>query len=143
MEHVVGDIATVTALEGSLVVVEHGLEHRQDGFVRDLQVEEGVEHPGGGADTALVLEGVFFEHGHEVGDRERAFREAQARAETADFLGHGFVGLGLAALGGFPVRVLEEVLPGGFDVGCVAVVGGLVDEDAEVEVAGLVGVVVV
>lgn len=38
---------------------------------------------------------------------------------------------------------VEQVLPCGADVGGVAVIGGLVDEEGEVEVAGLVGVVVV
>lgn len=38
---------------------------------------------------------------------------------------------------------VEEVLPGLCDVGGVAVVGGLVDENADVEVAGLVCVAVV
>ena len=44
---------------------------------------------------------------------------------------------------GFDVRAVEEVEPCVSDVRRVAVVGGLVDEDAEVEVAGLVGVLVV
>ena len=37
----------------------------------------------------------------------------------------------------------DEVLPGGADVGRVAVVGGVVDEEAEVVVGGLVCVLVV
>ena len=61
------------------------------------------------------------------------------------------VGLGgVAAVGilrgilfGFDMSAVEEVVPCAFDVRRVAVVGGLVDEDAEVVVAGLVGVLVV
>lgn len=45
--------------------------------------------------------------------------------------------------GGFFVGARDEVLPGGADVGWVAMVGSLVDEKAEVIIGGLVGVLVV
>lgn len=38
---------------------------------------------------------------------------------------------------------LEQVLPCGLDVWRVSVVGGLVDQEAEIEVAGLVRVLIV
>lgn len=57
---------------------------------------------------------------------------------------------GVAAVGtlrrvllGFKVAAVEEVVPRAFDVGRVAMVGSLVDENAEVVVAGLIGVLVV
>lgn len=78
IEHVVADVATVAALEGGFVVVEHGFEDGQNGFMRDLQVEEDVNHPGGRANASLVFEGVLFEHGNEIGDWEGAFREVQS-----------------------------------------------------------------
>jgi len=40
------------------------------------------------------------------------------------------------------VQLPDEVYPGALDFGCVAVIGGLIDEKTEVEVAGLVTVVV-
>jgi len=78
IEHVVGDVATVAALKGGFVVVEHGFEDGQYGLVWDLQVQESVDYPGRRTDASLVFEGVLFEHGDEVGDWEGAFREVQS-----------------------------------------------------------------
>lgn len=91
----------------------------------------------------MELEGVPLHQGQNVRDGEHGFREIETGAERADFFDDGFVGEGSAAGDGLFVSAINEVLPGGADVGGIAVVGGLVDQDAKVEVVGLIGVLII
>lgn len=142
VKQVFGDVFAVGAVEGGLVDVEHGLEDGVQGLVRDVQVEEEVDDPGGRGDAALVLEGVALQQGEDDGDGEDDFGHAEAAAEVADLFGDGFEGGYFASLGDFIVQGLEKVLPGDFDVGGVAVVGSIEDLETDVVVAGRVGVLV-
>lgn len=142
-EHVGRDVAAVAAFKGRFVVVEQAFQDGKDGFVGDLEVQEEIDDPCGRADAALVVERVAFQQGHEDGDGEGAFREVQARAEASDLFDDGLVWLGLAARDRLPVCCVQEVLPRLRDVGRVAMVGGLVDQKADVEIACLVCVAVV
>lgn len=142
INQVVGDEAPIAALEGRFFVVEHAFQHGNHGFVGHLEVDECVRDPGLGRDVVLEFVRVALEHGEEVGHGEHGFREVESLAQAPYFLADAFV-RGLAFRGGLFVDAFEEVLPCGFDVGGIAVVGGLVDEDADVEVACLVGVAVV
>lgn len=127
MQQIARDVAPIAAFEGGFVGVEDRFEDGEEGFKGDVDVDEGVDDPGGGADAVLEFKGVAFEHGEEVGDWEHGFGEVEAGAEGAEFFADGFVGEGFASVGGFLVGAFEEVLPCGADVGWVAVVGGLVD----------------
>ena len=67
-------------------------------------------------------------------DGEGGFGEGEAVAERADGVGDDFVGLHVGFVDAFLVFPLQEVAPGVSDVDGVAVVGGLVDDEAYVEV---------
>ena len=142
--------AAVVVMEGLFVSVEHALEDGVDRVVRDGEVGEGIDDPGAGRGGVLLgkFVGVSFEEVEDVCHGEHGVVEVKAAAKTADLVGDDLVGLrGVAGLRGggegFIVGAVDEVVPGGADVGGVAVVGGMVDEEAKVVVGGLVCVLVV
>lgn len=140
MHEMVGDGAAAAADEGRLVVVEDALEHRDELVVRDAQVEEDIDDPRRRRPRpALVREGVRLKQRQHRRHIERRVRQVEACTELADRLRDGFPRALVVEFGGF-VCLLKEVLPCGADVGEVAMVGDLVDEEAEIVVAGLVSV---
>ena len=145
IEHIIRDEAPVPARERRFVGVKHVLQHLEQGLERHVEVDKGVDDPRLGADAVLKLEGVAFEHGDEVGDWEHGFAKLEAVPQCAHFFRDGFPGLraAVAALEALVMRAIEQVLPRGANVGRVTVVGGLVDEETEVKVAGLIGVVII
>ena len=100
------------------VIVEHAFEDREEAFVGDSDLREGVDDPFGWTDVALLGEGVLLEEGDEIGDGEHRFAEVETGAETADLFGYDFVGFGCicvagcGALEGFGVDVVDELVPG-------------------------------
>ncbi len=149
-----GNEPTIAAVKGFLVSVEHALENGEEGVVGDREIEEGIDDPGARRGGVLLGEfkGVALKKWEDVWNREHSVVEVEASAEDADLVGDDLVGfwcvaVGLSGLGGvgegFVVGGGDEVLPGGADVGRVAMVGGVVDEEAEVVVGGLIGVLVV
>lgn len=95
------------------------------------------------ADAALELEGVALEEGKKVRDGEGEFGERKTGAKVADGVGDDFEGLwAVGAFERFSVLGFDELAPGIPDVDGVAVVGRFVDEDAEIVVACLVGILI-
>lgn len=142
VQQVAGDVAAVGAVEGRLVVVEHGFEDRIDLLMRHLEIQEEVDHPRRGPHAALVLEGVALQHREEYGHREGDLRHPQAAAQAAHLFDHGLVRLRLTSFHGLVVQVLQEVLPRRLDVRGVAVVGEVEDLQADIIVTAGVGILV-
>ena len=117
--------------------------------MRYTDLRESVNDPGLRPNITLLCKGVALEEREEVVDWEHGFREVEAGAQGADLFADSFVregGCGVAGFDageGFGVEAGDEGVPACANVGGVAVVGGLEDEDTEVVVAGLVGILVV
>jgi hypothetical protein len=93
----------------------------------------------------LLFDGVALDEGDDHVGGEGCFGEVETVGHVADGDDDCFVRfLGLGG-GGHGARVgcFDQELPGGVYVGLVAVVGAFVDGDADVEVAGWIGVCVV
>lgn len=74
-------------------------------------------------------------------DIKHRLRQVHTSAKAPNPLGNDLVRLRLARGCGLVVQLLDPVLPRCADVGFLAVVGRVVDQEADVVVAGLVGVV--
>ena len=143
MQQVRRESRACATLERRFVRLEEGVESGEEICGRDLQVEEEVGNPGGGADGTLELVRVALEQGDEVGDGKCGGGEVETGAEGTDDVGDALVGRGVAAVEGVVVGLLEQGAPNVFDIDGVAVVGDVVDQEAQVVVAGAFGVRVV
>lgn len=143
MQQVLRENGAVTPSERCLVRIKHALQNLHEACIGDPEIEEQLHDPALRADVALVLKRVFLEHWNENGDGERSVGQAESLAHPSDLLYDFLPGVGhFGGNSGF-VRLFQEALPCGTDIGGVAVVGGLVDEKTDVEVACLVCVVIV
>jgi hypothetical protein len=89
-----------------------------------------------------MLEAVLFEHGKENGNGEGALRQSKSAAETTDFVCDCFVWLCLVPLDSLVVHVLQQLLPCRLDLGDIAMVRNLVNEQTDIIVTSIVGIVV-
>ena len=76
-------------------------------------------------------------------DWEGALGQVQSNPQAPNLIRHNFVRLCLPLCHGLIVRLIDEMLPGRFDISGAAEVSGLEDDKADVEVAGLVSIFVV
>ena len=161
------DALAVLANKWRLLGVEHVLEHPGDQGVGHTQLQEGSDGPAGvGADggVLVVVDGVSADHGQERVDGEDEAVKGRAVGDGLDLghdglvrhrgcslktlvtLGQRLTGLhetpGFLLLLGFKVDLAEEVLPCLVDGVRVLVVRGVVDEQTEVVISGLVSEIV-
>lgn len=137
--------------------IPHGLDHANQILDRGTQTEENIDDPldgvlclGGAlpgdisvfADGAELIDVVVEEELEDVGYGEDVLVGAHAAAEGFRFERDEFPGGGPAGVDGCDVGLFDEVRPGGADVGHVADVGLVEEEEGEGVVAGLVGVAV-
>jgi hypothetical protein len=76
-------------------------------------------------------------------DGEHVLVETGAVTQVLDFQGDDFPGKALVSCDGISMGLFDEVGPCRADVGDVAVVGGVVDEEAYIVVCCLIGVLVI
>ena len=143
MEQVRRNGLMVATTEGLLIVIEEGLEGREER--REVRVwgEEDRDGPVSGKVVGLsILDCAAPEHGEQRLDGNERFIVAQACAKACDAL-RDDLGELASVWSEAGDCGLEEVQPGVLDVLRVVVVGDLIDEEADVVVPGLVRIGVV
>jgi hypothetical protein len=130
--------------KGGDIVIPQALNLGNDALEREADFDEQVWDPSAWTDVVLEFNGVLLDHGDEEGGREGGFGEGEAVGHVAHHVDDCFVRLlGAVVAEGFLVGGVDEGLPGSADVCFVAVGGGFIDGEADVEVGGLVGVFIV
>lgn len=89
-----------------------------------------------GSDAGLVLCGVFLKHGNQKSRWKCHFRVIELLGHLADEGDDCFVWClrWMRLFQDFSVCLVKELLPGGVDVGLIAVVGSFINDKAEVKV---------
>lgn len=145
MQHLAGDVSAIGAGEGELLVVEERLEGLQQRLVVHLAGHEQVDDPARGRHVALLRVVVRLEEVDDGRHGEGRVGELQALGERPHFVDDLLIRRAAAVWvgDGGVVGAGDQTAPGGFDICCAAVVGCLVDLQADIVVACLVSVEVV
>lgn len=120
------------------------LDNRYASLKWETDVDEEVWNPPIRTNVTLAFKRVSLDQGNEELGVECIFRAAESVSHLLQDVDDGFVGKegGVGIILCFVVSFVKEVLPGCVDIGFIAVVGCLVDLEADIVIARLIGVVV-
>lgn len=119
------------------------IEHRIDGLIRDLEIDEDVHYPMRLANVSLVHEGILLEKKHKLRYWKDTFRGFESATQGSGLISHSFIGLDAACCHGVLMNFVQQVAPCVSNVCWISMIGGLVNEEANVKIPSLIGVRVV
>lgn len=124
--------------------IPHPLHDADDGLVGEGGPDEEIWNPVTRANIVLRFEGIFFDHWYENIGIERVLGMVQPISHICEHGYDRFIRLlrGIWIISHFCMGGIEELLPCCIDVGFIPVICTFIDHQADIEVAGLICVVI-
>lgn len=135
VNHVASKDRFAVSNERGRSVRPHFIEDLKNGLGQEPNFKEQVREPGLGTKLVLLIESIGFEEGDDHIGRKGCFGAIQSLCHVADLGDDSFIGvLSGARFIGSVVYLVEKRLPSCADISIIAVVGNLVDLEADIVV---------